>query len=310
MRDSMKQERILITGSTGFVGKTLLTQLSKNYPISTVSHEECDLEDLDQIYKVFKKHQPKILINAAGSVAGIQGNLKNPVKLLETNSSIALNIAKVAHELGVEHVIQFASACIYPLNESTPSKPSDIGNGKIEETSKSYAMSKLLAIEIFSAYRKQFGHKWITVIPSNLYGSGDWNHGTDGHVGSMLLERFSTASRNSEDTVGVWGDGQSLRNFLNVKDLASSVEFIIENQIWDQEVINVCGEPEVTIEQLTHLIAKVTGFKGQIEFDTTKPNGARRKMLDDSYLRSFGWKPKIGLEEGFSEYYVSYLKNL
>lgn len=302
--------KILLFGASGFLGSSLYESLRGNYNVSISSHKNSDLQNFDETFSLINRFRPTILINAAGKVAGIQGNLNNPTDLITSNARIALNVSKASHELGIEHVIQFASACVYPLNESTPAKPSDIGNGKIEETSKSYAMSKLLAIEIFSAYRKQFGHKWITVIPSNLYGSGDWNHGTDGHVGSMLLERFSIASRNTEDTVGVWGDGQSLRNFLNVKDLASSVEFIIENQIWDQEIINVCGEPEVTIEQLTHLIAKVTDFKGQIEFDTTKPNGARRKMLDDSYLRSLGWKPKIGLEEGFSEYYESYLKNL
>ena len=302
--------KVLIVGATGFIGSAVTDCLRDTHNVFISNHVDFDLENSDETLMMMEKYRPHILVSAAGLVAGIQGNLNDPTKLLDSNSRIALNISMAAHIVGVEHVIQFASACVYPLNEITTSKPSNIGEGRIEETSKSYAMSKLLAIELFSAYRKQFGHKWITIIPSNLYGSGDWNHGTDGHVASMLLERFSKAASNSEKVVSVWGDGQSLRNFLNVKDLADSVKFIIENKMWEEEIINVCGEPEVTIEQLTHVIAKITQFGGQIEFDATKPNGARRKMLDDSYLRSFGWNPKIQLEEGFSDYYKNYLKNL
>jgi GDP-L-fucose synthase len=249
-------------------------------------------------------------VNAAGRAAGIQGNLNNSRELLEINARIALNISKAAHELGVQHVIQFASACVYPLNDRTASQPSDLGKGLIEESSKSYAMSKLLAIEIFSAYRKQYENQWVTIIPSNLYGAGDWNHGSNGHVASMLLERFFEARKNSLQEVTVWGDGQSLRNFLNVQDLAKAVKFVIDNEIWDEEVINICGEPEISIEQLTQLIAQTTGYTGNVLFDETKPNGARRKMLDDSYIRSFGWFPTISLEDGFAEYYKSYLDNL
>jgi GDP-L-fucose synthase len=305
-----KNDTVLIAGASGFIGSAIAESMNPEYRVISANHEGFELEKYDETYRMIEKYEPRILINATGRVAGIQGNLDNPTELLAINARIALNISKAAHELNVLHVIQFASACIYPLNEITPSKPTDIGKGAIEESSKSYAMSKLLAIELFSAYRKQFGRQWITVIPSNLYGTGDWSHGSQGHVASMLMERFSKATNDNLNEVGVWGDGQSLRNFLNVRDLASAVKFIIDNKIWSEEVVNICGEPEITINDLTKLMAEVTHFKGKILFDKSKPNGARRKILDDSYIRSFGWSPSISLTDGFSDYYESYLRNL
>jgi GDP-L-fucose synthase len=305
-----KNDTVLIAGASGFIGSAIAESMNSEYRVISANHEGFELEKYDETYRMIEKYEPRILINATGKVAGIQGNLDNPTELLAINARIALNISKAAHELNVLHVIQFASACIYPLNEITPSKPTDIGKGAIEESSKSYAMSKLLAIELFSAYRKQFGRQWITVIPSNLYGIGDWSHGSQGHVASMLMERFSKATNDNVNEVEVWGDGQSLRNFLNVRDLASAVKFIIDNKIWSEEVVNVCGEPEISINDLTKLMAEVIHFKGKILFDKSKPNGARRKILDDSYIRSFGWSPSISLSDGFSDYYESYLRNL
>ncbi len=310
MINARKSDTVLITGASGFIGSAISESMNTEYRVVTANHKEFELEKYDETYGMIEKFKPRILINATGRVAGIQGNLDNPTELLATNARIALNISKAAHELNVAHVIQFASACIYPLNEITPSKPTDIGKGAIEESSKSYALSKLLAIQLFSAYRKQFGRQWITVIPSNLYGTGDWNRGSQGHVASMLMERFSKATSDNVDEVEVWGDGQSLRNFLNVRDLACAVKFVIDNKIWSEEVVNVCGEPEVTIKELAKLMAGVTHFKGKIMFDKSKPNGARRKILDDSYIRNFGWRPSISLSDGFLDYYESYQSNL
>ena len=309
MNNSCQDNTVLIAGASGFIGSAISSSLNAEYKILIANRNEFDLEQYGDAYSMIQTYNPTILINATGRVAGIQGNLDNPTDLLEVNARIALNISKAAHELNVAHVIQFASACIYPLNEITPSKPTDIGKGAIEESSKSYAISKLLAIQLFSAYRKQFGRKWITVIPSNLYGAGDWNHGSQGHVAAMLMERFSKAAKDSKNEIEVWGDGQSLRNFLNVQDLSNAVKYIIDNEIWSEEVVNVCGEPEVTIDQLAKLIAEVTKFKGKILFDKSKPNGARRKMLDDTYLRSHGWSPAIDLESGLADYYAKYQIN-
>jgi GDP-L-fucose synthase len=231
MSNPSQKKKVLVTGASGFIGSSIIVCLEDDFDVALSNHSECNLENYDETYSLLKRYKPCILVNAAGRVAGIQGNLNNSTELLEINARIALNISKAAHELGVKHVIQFASACVYPLNDRKASQPSDIGKGSIEESSKSYAMSKLLAIEIFSAYRKQHGHQWITIIPSNLYGAGDWNHGSNGHVASMLLERFFEARKNSQQEVSVWGDGQSLRNFLNVQDLAKAVKFIIENEI-------------------------------------------------------------------------------
>jgi GDP-L-fucose synthase len=306
MSNSSEKKKVLVTGASGFIGSSISVCLEDYFDVALSNHSECNLENYDETYSLLNKHKPCILVNAAGRVAGIQGNISNPSELLAINARIALNIAEAAERLNIEHVIQFASACVYPLNDRTASKTSDIGTGPIEETSKSYAMSKLLAIELFSAYRKQFGCQWITVIPSNLYGIGDWGHGANGHVVAMLVERFLAAKVNSDPYVEVWGDGKSYRNFLNVIDLAQCVKFIMKNNIWKNEIINVNGESEISIASLAKIIAKNVNYEGKIQFNASQPNGARRKKLDDTPIRDYGWSQEIDFEKGLKEYCAKY----
>jgi GDP-L-fucose synthase len=258
--------------------------------------------DYSKVKKSIVDFAPTIVINATGKVAGIQGNIDSPVNLMRDNSENILSITKACHEMKIVKMIQFASACIYPLNEFSASKPEDLGTGIIEETSKAYAISKIFGVELFDSYRRQFGYQWSTIIPTNLYGIGDWNTGTDGHVIAMLAKKFIEAKQYKLPHVEVWGDGNSYRSFLNVIDLAKATKFFVLRDMFSNQVTNLNGEKEILIYDLAHLIKSVTEYSGKIIFDSSKPNGARRKTLNDDFIRKRGWKPEISLSQGITEY--------
>jgi GDP-L-fucose synthase len=302
-------ERILLFGKDGFVGSSLFKELSKHDSFLGLNRKNLDISNYLKVKEVIQDFRPTIVINATGKVAGIQGNIDFPVSLMRDNSENILSITKACHELKVNRMIQFASACIYPLNEIDSSKPTDLGTGIIEQTSKGYATSKIFAIELFNSYRKEFGYNWSTIVPTNLYGVGDWTTNSSGHVIAMLVTKFLAAKREKSTQVEVWGDGLSLRNFLNVSDLADATTFFISNNLFDNEVLNVSGEREVSIAELAVIIKEATQYNGELIFDKTKPNGARRKMLNDEVIRSLGWTPKISLERGILDY-IKKLENL
>lgn len=291
----------------GFVGSGVKRVLDSPYSLVTLCREDLDFCDTENLTNRIRDIAPNTVINAAGGVAGIQGNIDNPVDLLMSNTEVSTSVLRASHEAKVPRYIQYASACVYPLNESTLSRPEDLGTGLIEPTSLSYATAKILAIEAVRAYRKQYEHDWISVIPTNLYGPGDWDHGSGGHVISMLMEKFVSAKNNGSDMVTVWGDGKSRRSFLHVDDLANSTEFMLRQPPGSEAVINVSGDQEITISDLALLIRDVTEFEGEIIFDSTKPSGARRKQLDDSYLRGKGWQPSVTLEMGLRDYLKHFL---
>ena len=302
----MNLKSSLVLGESGFIGSACRRVLKENSNIHLLGGRRVNLADPQETIGYITEMSPAVIINAAGKVAGIAGNIEFPADLMRSNIKVSTSVIVACHEASIKHLIQFASACVYPINESGISNPVDIGSGPIEPTSASYATAKICAMEMAQAHRKQYGYKWTTLIPSNLYGSGDWESGSGGHVTAMLLERFATAKSEGSKSVTVWGDGKSQRNFLHVDDLASAVEYVIENNIWDEGIINICGEAEITIAELAILVREVVGYRGEIIFDHTKPNGARRKMLDDSYIRGLGWRPRIDLYEGLKLYYENY----
>jgi GDP-L-fucose synthase len=295
-------QRILLLGSGGFVGSTTRKVIGPVKELLSITREDVDLRDVTALTRRIKDFAPDVVINAAGSVAGIQGNIDHPVDLMLANSDVSAAVMRACHQAKVSRMLQFASACVYPLNDYQALSPEALGSGIIERTSASYATSKIFAMELASAFNRQYGYNWITLIPTNLYGPGDWNHGSGGHVIAMLTERFLVAKRLHEESVNVWGDGQSLRNFLFIDDLAHAVDFLIERPRLEENVINLSSDEEVSIRELANRISALSGFEGEIIFDTTKPNGARRKLLDDSYLRSAGWKPSISLDQGLQIY--------
>ena len=296
------EPRILVFGADGFIG----TAISKEFAIFDsylgLTRKDLDVQDYSKVKKSIIDFEPTIVINATGKVAGIQGNIDSPVNLMRDNSENILSITKACHEMKIVKMIQFASACIYPLNEFSASKPKDLGTGVIEQTSKAYATSKIFGIELFDSYRKQFGYQWSTIIPTNLYGIGDWNTGTNGHVIAMLTKKFIEAKLRKLPQVEVWGDGKSLRSFLNITDLAAAAKFFVSQDMFSYPIVNLNGEKEISIYGLANLIKNATKFSGEIIFDASKPNGARRKSLNDDSIRNLGWTPKISLSQGITEY--------
>ena len=294
--------RILVFGADGFIGTTISKEFSTFDSYLGLTRRDLDVRDYSEVKKSITDFKPTIVINATGKVAGIQGNIDSPVNLMRDNSENILSITKACHELKILKMIQFASACIYPLNELSASKPEDLGTGVIEQTSKAYAISKIFGVELFDSYRKQFGYQWSTIIPTNLYGVGDWNAGTDGHVIAMLTKKFIEAKQNKLPQVEVWGDGKSQRSFLNIIDLAAATKFFVAQDMFSCPITNLNGEKEVSIYDLANLIKNATEYPGEIIFDSSKPNGARRKSLNDDSIRKIGWEPKISLSQGITEY--------
>jgi GDP-L-fucose synthase len=294
-----------LLGSEGFIGKSINEKFKSQPNIISVSKKELDVLQYDKLLKKLKETNPKIVINAIGRVGGIQRNINEPADLMMINAMTNISIVNACHELSIDRLIQFASACIYPVNNERGSVESDLGSGRIEETSKGYAQTKIFGLELYESFNKQYGYRWSTFIPTNLYGLGDWHTDSGGHVIAMLTNKFLQAKLQKIDFVEVWGDGTPLRNFLNVKDLASAVKHIIKIEDNVRSVINLSGNEEVRILDLAEKISKQVGYKGELRFDASKPSGAPRKLLDDSYMRSLGWKPSINLHEGLKEYVTS-----
>lgn len=293
---------VVLLGANGFVGSALSRELQDSFDVVPQTRRDFDVCDQKLLSQFLEKHEAKIVINATGKVAGIRGNIENPASLLISNINSSIAIMNVCHNLKIRNLIQFASACVYPLNEKTSARPEDLNKGEVEPTSRSYAMAKLLVIEATRAFNEEHNYNWKVIIPSNLYGPGDWETDSGGHVMSMLMARFIVARRCADNKVEVWGDGKSRRSFLHISDLASAVNFLLTSGSFVEDVINVSGDFEHEISDIAALIKKITDFSGDIFYDLTKPNGARRKKLDDSYLRGFGWSPKISLAQGLLEY--------
>lgn len=306
----MADRQVLLLGSEGFIGGAMKRVLTRAEHVRALTHADVDLADFRMVEEVLREIRPTTVINAAGRVAGIQGNVDYPADLMLDNTEISISVMRACHQQAIPHLIQFASACVYPLNEVSASRPEEIGMGQIEQTSVSYAMAKIHAIEMIRAYRRQYAHDWRTFIPSNLYGPGDWKHGPSGHVAAMLMEKFIVAKRDDKPTVEVWGDGKSKRSFLHVDDLASAVDFSLQAAHGDNDVVNVSGDQEISIGDLAVLISRIVGFEGAIVFNERMPNGARRKLLDDSHLRGLGWSPSIDLNQGLTNYFREFSKRI
>lgn len=293
-------------GAAGFVGSSVVQQLNSAYDLILQTSDQFDVCDQLVLKQFLEQSQPDFVINCVGKVSGIQGNLDHPATLLMSNATSSTSVMQVCHQLRIQNLIQFASACVYPLDEIRALKPEDLNTGLIEQSSKSYAAAKLLTIEATSAFNREFGYSWTTFIPTNLYGPGDVHAGTGGHVVSSLVSRFLAARKNGDKEVVVWGDGLSLRNFLHINDLAKAVELRIRTERRVDDVINLAGKDEISIADLAKKIATITNYGGLVRFDSSKPNGARRKQLDDSYWRSSGWNPKIDLDAGLTNYLESF----
>ena len=268
-----------------------------------------DLFNLDETSKFIEKNRPDVVINAAAKVGGIVANNTQRLEFILENLKINMNILEACIPFNQIKIINLGSSCIYPLNSENPIRESLIMSGKLEPTNSPYAMAKLTAIEIGEALSRQLGHEVINLMPTNLYGPNDNFHPLNSHVIPGLINRFHNSKLNNESEICIWGDGSPLREFLYVDDLADAIKFIIQNKISDN-LINVGSSMEISISKLASLIAETVQYNGSIVYDTTKPNGNNRKLLDNSLINSYGWKAKTTLEAGLRLTYDWYLKNI
>lgn len=303
--------KILVLGSRGMVGSSVSRILKKNNSINLFesTRNDTNLFSLTETQKLFNDFTPDIVINAAAKVGGILANNLQRTEFILNNLKININIIESISKFPETKLINLGSSCIYPLGAEVPIAESTLMTGKLEPTNSPYAMAKLAAIEMGDAISKQFGHKVLDLMPTNLYGPNDNFSENESHVIPGLISRMHRAKFENKDKFEVWGTGTPLREFLFIDDLASAIEFIIVNNV-DPGLYNIGSNQEVTIKSLVENVKDVINFPGEIVFDETKPDGNPRKLLDSSKFTNFGWKPAVDLTEGLKITYDWFLENI
>tara|TARA_B100000212_G_scaffold89261_1_gene65457 strand:- start:34067 stop:35065 length:999 start_codon:yes stop_codon:yes gene_type:complete len=311
-------EKIFIAGSSGMVGQAINRNLVKSgYGLNsnggkllTPNRKELDLLDAEMVKDWFYRNKPTIVILAAARVGGILANLESPTEFILENIKIQNNIIENAWKFGVKRLIFLGSSCIYPKDTAQPIIEESLLTGELEETNQWYAIAKISGIKLCEALRKQYNFDAISVMPSNLYGPHDNYHPRNSHVMAAFIRKFYDANKNLLPSITLWGSGEPFREFMHVDDLASSIIFLLE--YWDPNsenapldnkgnplyILNIGTGEDISIKQLAHKISDLIGYKGEIYWDKTKPDGTYRKKLDIRKIRSLGWQPKISLNEG------------
>ncbi len=262
------------------------------------SSSELDLRDRDATFDALLSARPQVMVMAAARVGGIMANATHPVDFLNDNLRIQTNLFEAAHAADVERVVFLGSSCIYPKLAPQPIPESALLTGPLEPTNQAYAIAKIAGIEAVNSYREQYNRRWISVMPTNLYGPGDNFDLNSSHVLPAMIRKFHDA----DDVVTLWGTGTPRREFLHSDDAASAILHLIEHYDGDQHVNIGTGE-DISIRELAALVAEVVGFDGRVEWDTSKPDGTPRKLLDVSRLKGLGWAPRIGLRDGVAATY-------
>jgi GDP-L-fucose synthase len=300
---------ILVAGATGLVGSAIVRELNASgKPNVGISSKDVDLLDRAATFKFVKDFKPSVVIDAAARVGGIGANNAHPVDFLTQNIQIQSNLMDAAHEAGVKNLVFLGSSCIYPKNSAQPIKEEYLMTGELESTNSAYAIAKIAGLELIKSYRKQFGHKWISIMPTNLYGPNDNFDLQDSHVFPALIRKFVEAKETNAPTVTLWGTGTPKREFLHVDDLAKAILICLEKYDSDQH-INIGSGEDLSIKELALKVSKATGFNGEIIWDSTKPDGTPRKVLDVTKIKNLGWKPSISLDEGIIQTVQWYREN-
>lgn len=271
------------------------------------SSAELDLRDTQSVNAFFTKHKPEFVFLAAAKVGGIHANNTYPADFLYDNLMIQNNVIHAAFTHQVDKLLFLGSSCIYPKMAPQPIREDSLLSGYLEPTNEAYAIAKIAGIKLCQAYHKQHHCRFISAMPTNMYGFGDNYHPENSHVLPALLRRFHEARRDNKSEVAIWGSGKPLREFMFSDDLADACVFLMQ-QYEDPELINVGTGEEISILELARLIADVVGYTGSINFDASKPDGTPRKLMDSSRLHALGYKHKVGLREGIEMTYRDYLK--
>jgi GDP-L-fucose synthase len=295
--------RIWVAGHRGMVGSALMRRLAReDCELLTVDRDRVDLRRQAEVQAWMHETKPEVVVLAAARVGGIHANASRPADFLDDNLALQTNVIHFAAEIGVRKLLFLGSSCIYPRLAPQPISESALLTGPLEPTNQWYAIAKIAGLMQCQAYREQHGCDFISAMPTNLYGPGD-NFDIEGaHVLPALLRRFRAATLAGDDKITIWGTGMPRREFLHVDDCADALVFLLRHYS-DAGTINVGVGQDVTIAELAHIVAGVVGFKGEIGFDTSRPDGTPRKLLDVSRLTAFGWQAHIGLKEGIASTY-------
>jgi GDP-L-fucose synthase len=305
----IKGKRVYVAGHRGMAGSAIVRRLAhEGCEVLTATRSELDLTKADDTERWLKNAKPDVVFHAAAKVGGIAANNAYPVDFLAENLAIALNVIRGAYHAGVGKLLFLGSSCIYPKLAPQPMREDMLLTGSLEPTNEWYAVAKIAGLKLVEAYRRQYKADFISVMPTNLYGPGDNYHPEHSHVPAALIRRFHEAKLSGTPTVVVWGTGTPRREFMSVDDLADACVFVLKHYSAD-EFINIGTGRDITIGEFSAIVADVVGYKGNIEFDTSRPDGAPQKLLDVSKLARLGWRAKTDLREGLSAAYADFLKS-
>tara|TARA_Y100000768_G_C23909621_1_gene649269 strand:+ start:109 stop:1068 length:960 start_codon:yes stop_codon:yes gene_type:complete len=310
---------IFVAGHNGMVGSAIYQRLlhDKNVNLIVATKEELNLVDQNKVDNFFKNNQIDQIYLAAGRVGGIFANNEYPASFIYENLMIAANVINAAHQNDINKILYLGSSCIYPKFAEQPIEENSILTGELEKTNQPYAISKIAGIKLCESYNRQFNRDYRSAMPTNLYGINDNYHGENSHVIPALIKRIHEAKINNDSKLDVWGSGNALREFLSVDDAADACILLMNiskekyKSITDDMLsqVNIGSGEEISIKNLVEILVEVIGFKGDINFDTSKPDGTPRKVMDISKISSLDWKPKYSLREGIEKAYKWFQDN-
>jgi len=302
--------RIYIAGHRGLVGSAVVRAVESDGTHSWIgqTRSELDLLDRTRVFEYVAQEKPDAIIIAAAKVGGIHANNTYPVQFLSENLQIESNLLDAAHAARIKKVLFLGSSCVYPKLAQQPIKEEYLLTGELEKTNEAYALAKISGLKLVQAYRNQYGYDWISAMPTNMYGPGDNFDLDNSHVLPALIRKFHDAKRDGARVVTLWGSGTPRREFLHSDDLGRACLFLLENYN-DEVAINVGVGEDISIRELAEQIKEVTGFSGEIDWDSSKPDGTPRKLLDVSRIKELGWRPLVPLSEGIRSTYEWFVAN-
>lgn len=302
---------VFVAGSRGLAGSAICRRLQQESGIEilTPGRDELDLRDEREVFKYFRKEQPKTVIFASGKVGGIHANQTYPVEFFSENIEQSLSTIHAAFVTKVRRFLFLGSTCIYPRNAPQPIRESELLNGPLEPTNEAYALAKIACLKLCQYYRRQYGVTYHSVMPTNLYGPGDNYHLLDNHVLPSFIRRFHEAKVNQAESVVIWGSGAPLREFLHSDDLADAVVHLCQIES-PPDWVNIGTGKDISILELANLVAEIVGYTGVITNDPSKPDGTPKKCTDTTLLNSLGWQAKISLREGIESTYRDFQAEL
>jgi GDP-L-fucose synthase len=301
----------LVAGASGMVGRAIV-RIAKSQGVAEVievTSKTCDLRDSHKTRQLLLNTKPDIVIDAAAKVGGILANSTEPVEFMINNIQIQTNLFSASHEADVKKVVFLSSSCVYPKHANQPIKESSLLTGPLEETNSAYAIAKISGMRLIQAYRQEYGRNWISVMPTNLYGTHDNFAITSSHVLPALIRKFHDAKLRNENQVTLWGTGTPQRELMEVDDFARALTLVIDKYS-DEETINIGVGKDHTINEIAQVIREVVGFHGDIVWDTSKPDGTPRKLLDISKLKNLGFTSELNLKEGVTKTYNWFLEQV